>query len=101
MITIHKFQLPVESQFSLRVPQGARQLSIQMQGDQPTMWAVVDTDAPPQMRDYVMYGTGHDIEMVNGMQYVGTVQLVSGLVFHYFQLPIAVPCTVVDSLPSA
>lgn len=70
---------------SIEMPAGAEVLTVQVQNEVPCIWALVGPDAPPTMRGFRMYGTGHEIDHEN-MPYVGTFQLVGGsLVFHLFE----------------
>lgn len=57
------------------MPAGARFLALDVQGATPTMWWLLDPDAPAtDVRTFVVVGTGHR-EVEPGMHYVGTFQL--------------------------
>jgi len=88
MRTIYKYKLPVGDEFALEMPAGAEVLTVQMQDDQPFIWALVNTDHSPQLRQFLVLGTGHDCSdtRICATNYVGTFQLLGGrLVFHLFE----------------
>lgn len=85
MKTIHKYELVVEDQAEVSMPQGATVLSIQCQYDKPRVWALVDTDKPMQARRFCVRGTGHPMRGNEGA-FVATFQMRDGgLVFHVFE----------------
>lgn len=43
---------------TIEMPKGAQILSIQMQGNQPTLWALADLSAPMEDRRFEIVGTG-------------------------------------------
>lgn len=47
-------------------------------------WAVVDLDAPRELRHFQVFGTGHHVP--DGAAHVGTAQVPHGLVWHLFEL---------------
>lgn len=70
------------------MPEGSNILSIQMQGDTLCMWAEVETSAPSTlMVKFRAFGTGHQLpEPVEWKgQFISTVQLPNGLVFHIYR----------------
>jgi hypothetical protein len=87
MKSIYKFSLPLDDQFVLAMPSGAKILSVQVQNDQPCIWAIVDPAEPPEPRCFEMYGTGHTLpEDITALKFIGTFQLeIPGLVFHLFE----------------
>lgn len=91
MKTIWKFPLPtllLSDIVVLRLPTGADFLTLQLQGQVPTLWAVVNDQADFVVRRLVIVGTGHDIPEEVGDttdSYVGTWQH-EGLVWHLFDL---------------
>ena len=84
MKTIYKYPLPKRTYFTLSLPQGAEILTVQMQGDEPYLWAVVETDAPLQYRYFRMVGTGHPFSDEHA-RYISTFQT-GPFVFHIFEL---------------
>lgn len=67
------------------VPQNGKVLTIQMQRDVPTLWILVDPDAPKEKRRFVLVGTGLPIKDPEGMEYVGSVQE-HIFVWHIFEI---------------
>ena len=64
MRTVWKFPFMLLGQIGLQMPQGAKILLVQPQigqGNWPTMWAEIDTDAPLVERYFLLTGTGHPI----------------------------------------
>ena len=57
---------------ALRMPRGARPVSLGAQGDQLVCWAEVDPNAAPEYHQVLVVGTGQTLEP--SWQYVGTVQ---------------------------
>lgn len=81
---VWKWSIPVEPEFSLAMPAGARVLAVQVQGDRPCIWALVDESAPREARMFRILGTGHGFAGDPG-SHVGTFQQADGaLVWHLF-----------------
>ena len=81
---IFKYPLLVTGRQDVEMPQGARILSVQVQRKVPVMWALVDPGKPAdQKREIRMRGTGHD-STEDGSEFLDTIQLEAGLVFHDF-----------------
>jgi len=84
--TVYKYPIPVEGEFELGLPQGARVLSVQVQAGMVCLWALVDPKAPLAPRRFRLAGTGHPIENAESLSFVDTFQLHGGaLVFHVFE----------------
>lgn len=84
MKRIFKYALAVEDQQSIVMPSGAEILTVQMQGGEPQVWALVDDTNDKHQRTFLIFGTGHPV-IDNPGNYVGTFQLRNGaLVFHVF-----------------
>lgn len=86
MKTIYKYPLQIADIQALTLPRNAKILTVQMQGDTPYIWALIDRHAPTdEVVTIRMYGTGHDIIGSEYFTYIGTFQMHSGqLVFHTF-----------------
>ncbi len=85
MKTIWKFPLKVEDEQTINMPIGAKILCVQMQGNVPTLWAVVDETAAKEPKKIYCHGTGHYINP-DATVYLGTVQMLGGgLIFHFFR----------------
>ena len=78
----------IEGSGSFPIPGGAEILTLQMQGDNPCIWALVDPSKEKEFRNFEVYGTGHNIHCDMGVErkYIGTFQISGGsLVFHLFE----------------
>ena len=64
-------------------PIDAQILSVQMQGNEPNVWALVDSTDRPTVYRLKVFGTGHEIDREVG-RFIGTVQF-DGMVFHVFE----------------
>ena len=84
MKTIWKYPLSGSSYQSIEMPRGAKILDVQNQSGKPCIWALVDTEQPHEIRNFLVYGTGWKIEGTPG-KFIGTFQLDGGAyVFHLF-----------------
>ena len=89
MNSIWKFPLNPNSPTLVEMPAGTQILSMQLQGGTPTLWALVDTEAPRVTRHFAIYGTGWEFDYSPGT-HVGTFQMAGGsLVFHVFDQGVA------------
>lgn len=87
MRRVFKYEVPFHDELVIPMPKGAQLLRFGAQHDQCVVWALVDPDAPAEERWFILRGTGHSIErQPEQLNYVGTAQLPSGLVFHLFEL---------------
>lgn len=91
MMTIHKFPLGLLEGQVVEMNQGAQIKSVQMQGENLCLWALVDTERPKVKRRIYIYGTGHEIFPPHlYAPFIGTVQVEGGartlpsLVWHLF-----------------
>ena len=87
--TIWKYPLQFKETTRLNMPEGARPLTVQMQGAVPTLWAVVDSDNTTlEVRQFHLAGIGHPLRAIDPLHtpYLGTFQA-QGLVFHVFEVP--------------
>ena len=73
---IYKFKLDIEDMRLVRMPKGAKILSVQNQREEVCIWAEVDPDAHQTIRRIAIHGTGHTV--TPGGQFVGTFQLSGG-----------------------
>ena len=77
MSAVWKVPLQMEGQQLIKMPVGAELLTVQVQNDQPQIWARVDPTAPVADRRIIMVGTGHQFTD-DDHKYVGTFQLMGG-----------------------
>ncbi len=84
MTTIWKYPLLVQNVQMLHdIPHEAFPLCIQLQGNVPTLWMLVNPAATIREEWTInLFGTGHRINDEAG-EYIGTVQR-EGFVWHYF-----------------
>jgi len=86
--SIWKFELKIDTDFTIEMPKGASVLSAQAQKETICIWAIVDTEAEKEKRTFEVYGTGHDLpsDIEKDRMLIGTVQLMGGaLIFHVFE----------------
>ncbi len=81
---IYKYQLPIADEGTASIHGIFEPLSLQVQHGVPTLWAGVDKDSKLFDVRYRVFGTGHLVTGIDAMTYLGTVQVASGLVFHYW-----------------
>ncbi len=87
MLSVWKFPLEIEDEFSIDMPVGARVLHVGLQGDTPTVWCLVNPKARLMPVPFILMGTGHPIleSVAKTYTHVGTFQMAGGLlVFHLF-----------------
>lgn len=78
MKTIYKYTLGPE----IELPKGALIVAVGEQYGVMFLWANVDTDAPKEIRTFEAIATGECMDDFDNMQYIGTIFMNSGLVFH-------------------
>ena len=85
--TIWKFPLYVSDTVRVNMPKGAEILTVQRQGEQACLWAIVDATAEREERVFEIYGTGNGMVQDMGIQrkYIGTFQE-PPFVWHVFEL---------------
>lgn len=85
---IWKYSLRQQPVQSIQMPEGAKVLCVQTQGNQPNLWALVDEKKDPTVtRKFAVHGTGNPMADGDPGTYVGTFQLYGGdLVFHVFEV---------------
>lgn len=86
MKTIWKVEVDVAQDVPIRVPKGARILTLHVQHDRPCIWFLCDPKAEMVERKIFWYGNGHPVPDRPG-EYLGTILLHNGtLVFHAFEV---------------
>lgn len=82
---IYKYPLEVTDRQDVEMPQGAKILSVQTQGEVVCLWALVDKQREIVRRKIRILGTGHEHEESYTSGYIGTTQQANGaLVWHVF-----------------
>jgi hypothetical protein len=85
MITIYKYQFEIENFVFIEMHKNAKILSVQMQNDIPTIWAIVQTDNVKEKRRFFIIGTGQPFNQnvwISG--FIGTIQQ-PPFVWHIFE----------------
>ncbi len=85
MVKILKYPFDIADEVTLNMPENSRVLSVQLQDNRPTLWAMVSTEMPMENRIFKIYDTGE--ELANGStpkKYIGTLQM-DGFVKHIFE----------------
>ncbi len=80
---------PTGDTIEFEMPKGARILTVQMNGQLPALWALVDSGASKEARKFRFIATGTDVGDDSNLAYVGTFQaegLLGILVFHLFEV---------------
>ena len=61
MKRVYKYQLPILENVELELPVGAEVVRIDDLDGMIWLWAVVDTEAPTEIREFFLYKTGGDM----------------------------------------
>lgn len=84
MLQIHKYVLDLKEVQKITCHSIINPLCAQMQGDNITIWAVVNTDTPLRQKNIFISGTGKNLDAcISLIGYFGTVQH-QGYVWHIF-----------------
>ena len=78
----YEFQ-PSHSTVSVKIPKGAKSLSVQTQGGTVCLWMLVDPDIERESREFACIGTGWDVP--ERAHYLGTAQQ-GPFVWHLFEV---------------
>ena len=84
MKTIHKFPLKPTGQQTVKMPNNAIIRHVGEQDGNLFLWAQVVDRNEPEDRLIEVYGTGHEVNEYD-LDFIGTVQMANGLVFHVFE----------------
>jgi len=85
-LTVWKFSIPAGSEFSVIMPVSAQVLCVDVQFGDPQMWCLCNPIEERAPRKFLLTGTGHLREDLEGARYIGTFQLQGdALVFHLFE----------------
>lgn len=84
---IYKYNVPVQDEFIIEMPENAQILSFQEQQGNLALWCAVYHRNPLEKRIFAIRGAGHDIDMSYVKKYIGTTQQLEGnLVWHLFEM---------------
>lgn len=91
MKTIWKFNLRPATQQTIELPQLSVIRHVGSQGDEIFIWVEIDLIGGDPMkrmqveRCFHIYGTGHPIPDMANLEFIGTVLVTAGLVFHVYE----------------
>jgi hypothetical protein len=84
-MTIWKYEISVEDDFELEMPESAKILKVSLQDNIPTMWVLVDKANQREKRRFAIYGTGQSLPDNYGT-YIDTFLVrQDSLVWHLFE----------------
>jgi hypothetical protein len=89
MRSVWKYDLKFDGVVTHNMPEDAQILHAAMQGNQPVMWALVETgdEIPSASRQFLTVGTGFGIRVNEELKYVGTLLHYNGeFVQHVFEV---------------
>ena len=82
---IFKWTLQIEGWQEIEMPIGAQILVMQIQKENPQLWALVDEKNATEKRLFITCGTGQEMPG-DVVDYIGSYQIKNGsLVFHVFE----------------
>ena len=84
--TIWKFSLTFPGKAEVSMPAGAKVLLAREQGNNICVWAEVDPNANPMIRQFAVYGTGNPMP-ANPGRCIGTAMLFNGAAVYHFYEP--------------
>lgn len=91
---VHKFSLEnclanTGTPKEILIPIGAEIVHVEVQGSAPQMWAIVDPQAENEVRQFLIFGTGVDLNVLGAesaeLHHRATF-LIQGFVWHLFEL---------------
>lgn len=88
----HIFKYPIAGSplagevIELKLPKGCAVCDIQAQGGMVCLWAIVDIHAELETRKFKLIGTGWQIDDIEKIYFVKTVQMPEGYVWHVFEV---------------
>ncbi len=86
MRTVRKYPVNEHvNEFFIEIPKGAEILTLQVQSDQPMIWALVDTEETMVQRKFIIVGTGQPFKDSLLTRYTGTYQQ-GRFVWHVFEV---------------
>ena len=84
---VWKFALATEHVQQIFMPKGAQILSIQVQYDQPVLWALCEPAQDQEAHVFVTVGTGQKFNHSDRAKYIGSYQMMHGhFIGHVFEV---------------
>ncbi len=79
---IYKYEIPLKSEFNLKLPSHSQILTFQVQNDKPYIWALIPKLTPERFSNYYfsIQSTGEEF---SATKYIGTIQI-KDFVWHLF-----------------
>lgn len=84
MITVYKYVLKDQYEQKVRIYQGARPISVGLQGNKLCVWCIVDTEQPVIYKTFWIFDTGEAIPLKPFdlyYKYIGRID--DGLIVHH------------------
>lgn len=75
MLTIWKFELPMDDIATIDMPAGATPMSVHMQDNKACLWALVDPDNKFVPHKFRVAGTGHPIDPGDAGELIGVLYI--------------------------
>ena len=86
MNKIWKYPVSFGGSFNLTMPVGARILKLDIQFNDPQIWAIVDPDKEIEVREFISIGTGQAFPKSDRLEYIDSYQVNGGqYVWHVFE----------------
>lgn len=82
---IWKFPLEAQTENKIAMPKGAEVLCVKYMGGTAVIYAICDTEAEKEGREFQVFPTGIDIPDLTNFKFVDTFITGSRLVFHVFE----------------
>ena len=88
MLRVFKYLVEIGNYFEVELPRSAQILTVDLQGSEIKLWALVDPKRPMIKRRFRLSGTGHPIEEdMENLKYINTFLVHEGaVVVHVFEV---------------
>lgn len=87
-LVIWKYEVPLQSRFTLKLHEGYRVLTVQQQGTVYQMWILIDRAADEETASFFMVGTGQELPTLRSNEfgeYIATLQGQGWKAVHLFR----------------
>ena len=86
MQTVYKYEMSPLIVQVIEIPSGGVCRHVGEQNGNICLWVEVDTDRPMLDRTLRIVGTGHPLPKDEELDFLGTVPMANGLVFHIYEV---------------